>query len=157
MHPWSIPNQNIQWLFQGSSTLCRQNPNFQIRKRAGSHSPHCPQHWELSAEIISNPSFNGSCGFFPLVTPCHAMVLSSKKLLSWTLDKVGPHGLQVAPSSAETFVFRGCFEFSVHRCLDLEIRDGYKMLQISYNFPSDHPNPSNSPGLQIIQSDLRLR
>ena len=66
MHPWSIPNQNIQWLFQGSSTLCRQNPNFQIRKRAGSHSPHCPQHWELSAEIISNPSFNGSCGFFPL-------------------------------------------------------------------------------------------
>ena len=34
---------------------------------------------------------------------------------------------------------------------------GYKMVQISYNFPSDHPNPCNSPGLQIIQSDLRLR
>ena len=81
----------------------------------------CRNHLKSILQILD---FNGSCGFFPLVTPCHAMVLSSKKLLSWTLDKVGPHGLQVAPSSAETFFFRGCFEKkSVHRWLDLEIRD----------------------------------
>ena len=82
------------------------------------------------AEIISNPSLkslilsgeNGSRDSSPK-TPCHAMVLSSKKLLSWTLDKDWRHGLQVAPSSAETFCG---FEVSVHRLVDSEIRDWWK-------------------------------
>jgi len=54
------------------------------------------------------------------------------------------------------FFFRGCFEnFSplVVGPRNPGFRDGYKMVQISYNFPGDHPNPCNSLGLQITALD----